>query len=359
MKSKRKMNIELLRILSMIMIVLHHYVAHGGLINIENININKFIGEFLYIGGKLGVVIFVLISGYFLENSKFKIKKLLKLFFEVLFYSIVIYSVLLLCNKVPFSIKTLIKAILPISYNQYWFITCYIGVYVFSPFINKLINNINQSQYKTLMVICLIFLVILPMLTPQGGGFYNEFSYFIFLYLIAGYQKKYGFKFINENKKCILWIVCMILVMMGVSVISTYMSKYVTIFEKGILYLDKSNSLPTLILALSIFGLFLKLDIKYNKIISIFGKTSFAVYLIHDNVNLRYSIWNEIFKTNEFVDKNIFILLLHIIGTVITIYVVASIIELIRMYFTEKIINKIKIQKIGNILNKIDSKMNV
>ena len=59
-----------------------------GLVNINSININRFVGQFLYIGGKLGVVIFVLISGYFLVDSKFKIKKLLKLFLEVLFYSV-------------------------------------------------------------------------------------------------------------------------------------------------------------------------------------------------------------------------------------------------------------------------------
>ena len=62
MKTERKMNIELLRIVSMLMILLHHYVAHGGLIDIKGITINRFIGEFFYIGGKLGVVIFVLIK---------------------------------------------------------------------------------------------------------------------------------------------------------------------------------------------------------------------------------------------------------------------------------------------------------
>lgn len=358
MKTERKMNIELLRILSMLMILLHHYVAHGGLIDIKGITINRFIGEFFYIGGKLGVVIFVLISGYFLIDSKFKIKKLLKLFFEVLFYSIIIYGILIISGNVEFSAEKFIKALLPISYNQYWFVTCYIGLYLFSPFINKLINNINKTQYKNLLVVCLISFVILPMLTPKGSGFYNEFSYFIFLYLISGYQKKYGFKFIDKKKKCVILMLSMTGLMLGVSVISTYMSQYISAFEKAILYLDRSNSFTILTLALSIFGIFLRLNINKNKIISQLAKCSFAVYLIHDNVNFKNIMWNNIFKTNHFIDKNPIILVIHIFTTAIAIYLFSTIIETIRVYLIEKPMGKIKIKKLENIFNRIDKKMN-
>ena len=84
----RQMNFELLRIISMIFILLHHYSLKGGLLSIENITTNKFIGEFIYIGGKVGVVIFILISGYFLIDKKYKFKNLFKVILEVFFYSI-------------------------------------------------------------------------------------------------------------------------------------------------------------------------------------------------------------------------------------------------------------------------------
>lgn len=48
----------------------------------------KYIGRICLIGGKLAVNLFVLISGYFLIESEFKFKKVLKLIIQVYCYSI-------------------------------------------------------------------------------------------------------------------------------------------------------------------------------------------------------------------------------------------------------------------------------
>lgn len=359
MNNKRKANIELLRIISMILIVLHHYVAHGGIVDIDIISGNKFIGEFLYIGGKLGVVIFILISGYFMVDSKFKIRKLIRIYLEVLFYSIAIYILLILSNKIEFSLTEFVKSMLPISYRQYWFITEYMGLYIFSPFINKLIKSMNKKQYITLIMVGTITLVIIPTLTPKGKGIYSDMLYFIYLYLLAGYLKKYEIKFINSKKKCILLIISMLIFIMIISTVSTFMAQYIKAFEKGIKYFDKSNSIPILILALSTFELFRTLEVKENKIIYTLARTSFAVYLIHDNANFKKILWNDIFKTSELFCASSVKLLIHIIVTIITIYLVCTVIEIIREKIFEKTIYNIKANKIEKILNKIDKKMNV
>lgn len=359
MIAKRKTNIELLRIFSMILIILHHYVAHGGLVDIDIISGNKFIGKFLYIGGKLGVVIFILIIGYFMVDSKFKIRKLIKIYLEVLFYSVGIYLILLFCNKIEFSLTKFIKSILPISYGQYWFVTGYIGLYIFSPFINKLIKNLDKSQYITLILIGTIVLVVIPTLTPKGKGIYSDILYFIYLYVLSGYLKKYKIKFIDSKKKCILLIITMLIFIMTVSIVSTFMAQYVKIFDKLIKYFDKSNSVPILILALSIFELFRTVEIRENKAIYMFARTSFAVYLIHDNVNFKKILWNDIFKTNEFFYANSVKLLIHIIVTLAVIYIGCTMIELIREKLFRRIIYNIKINKIETILDKIDERMNM
>lgn len=358
MSTKRKANIELLRIVSMILILLHHYVAHGGLVDIDLISQNKFIGEFLYIGGKLGVVIFVLITGYFMVNSRFRIRKLIKIYLEVLFYSFVIYIILLLSNKVEFSITNFVKSLLPISYSQYWFATCYIGLYIFSPFLNKLIKHLDKNQHNTLILVGTITLVIIPTFTPQGDSFYSEMLYFMYLYILAAYLKKYGINFINTKSRCILLIVSMLIVIMTVSVMSTFLAQYFSIFKKGIKYLHESNSIPILLLALSIFELFRKMDLKENKLIFTLAKTSFSVYLIHDNANFKKVLWHDLFKTNEYFYANIINLLIHIVSTVVIIYVLCTIIELIREKIFEGTIYKIKINKIEKMLNYIDKRMN-
>jgi|688.fasta_scaffold20147_5 peptidoglycan/LPS O-acetylase OafA/YrhL len=65
MMKKRNPSLELLRIVSMILIVAHHYVVHGGVYTSTNNLMNELIVQFLLYGGKLGVMIFIMITGYF------------------------------------------------------------------------------------------------------------------------------------------------------------------------------------------------------------------------------------------------------------------------------------------------------
>ena len=73
-KPARNAAFELLRIIAMLFIIAHHFYVHGGFSSISPTN--KALMTFFEFGGKFGVAIFVMISGYFLVNSKFKIKKL-------------------------------------------------------------------------------------------------------------------------------------------------------------------------------------------------------------------------------------------------------------------------------------------
>ena len=69
----RNTSIELLRIISMIMIMFHHFAYHGNFEwNFNEVTLPHLWYDFILMGGKVGVDIFVLISGYFLiENIRF------------------------------------------------------------------------------------------------------------------------------------------------------------------------------------------------------------------------------------------------------------------------------------------------
>lgn len=87
---ERNSSFELLRILSILFIILHHYSAHGvpGLTE-HALTTNKIIEQILSMGGNIGVNCFVLITGYFMTNGTLKYKKLLRLILEVFFYSVI------------------------------------------------------------------------------------------------------------------------------------------------------------------------------------------------------------------------------------------------------------------------------
>lgn len=97
MKNKnRNSNIELLRILCMIFIILHHSVVHSSFNEIDNLNFN-----ILYVLSTLGRVannIFIIITGYYMVNKQVKVKSIMKLVLETIFYSYVILLIYLIIS---------------------------------------------------------------------------------------------------------------------------------------------------------------------------------------------------------------------------------------------------------------------
>lgn len=116
----RDSSLELLRIISMVLIIMHHYALHGGFnLNVLPFGANKVFIEFLMVGGKLGVNCFIMITGYFMVNSKITIKKLINLICKVTIYSFVIQVVFIAFHLVPFSYSSLFEALFPILFGKY------------------------------------------------------------------------------------------------------------------------------------------------------------------------------------------------------------------------------------------------
>ena len=77
---KRLSNIELLRIVAMLMVILGHYYVHGGIPEEAGLGVTKTVFQFLGSGSKIAVNIFVIISGYFLVTQKFNWMKVIRFF---------------------------------------------------------------------------------------------------------------------------------------------------------------------------------------------------------------------------------------------------------------------------------------
>lgn len=77
------------------------------------------------------VIIFVLISGYF--GIKLRIKTLVSLTLQVVFYSLILTLLGVYVFKIGYTID-IIKSLLPLSGNFYWFMTVCIELFVLSPF---------------------------------------------------------------------------------------------------------------------------------------------------------------------------------------------------------------------------------
>ena len=102
-KKTRDSNIELLRIVAMMMIIMHHLVYHTGVYKI--IGEKHFITSIMLSGGKIAVVVYILIMGYYSKKSRFNIVRPINIIIKVIIYSIIFMCIFNFENIKNFSLK--------------------------------------------------------------------------------------------------------------------------------------------------------------------------------------------------------------------------------------------------------------
>lgn len=292
---KRNTSIEMLRIVSILLIVMSHYSVHSGIITSNlPLGINRFLLESISLGN-IGVIIFVLINGYFSIKKKqpFSLKKLLILYLQIWFYSFSIYIIFVIIGLQKFSIKSLIMSTLPITFKIYWFASVYIILYIFSPYINIYINSLSKKNHQYFLLLAFTIFSILKTLTFQDL-FCNELIQFILFYCTGSYIGKYEDK-IKISKKQITIILISALVLVFISIITLdVIGMYYKVFSEHSRYFLSRTSFFSIIIAVSVFFLFLKKNAFYNKYVNKISTCVFAVYLISDNKYIRDILWTDL-----------------------------------------------------------------
>ncbi len=336
--TKRDTNLEFLRIISMIMIVISHWNYHSGIDLIEiNNSFNKILLGNSWLGN-LGVIIFFMITGYFSCKSDkgINIKKIMKIILQVFTYSVGIYVFLLLIGKVNFSIKDCVKVLFPIASKKYWFVTVYIVLVLLIPFINILIKNITKKEFKKLMVVLTILFSIIPTFT--SCDFYgNELIQGIYFYLLGAYINVNNPDFINKNCKFIF--LASVILLIGSTICIDLLGNYISVFSTHIWHFYSRHSLLSISVCVSLFVIFRNLRLKENKFVNFVAAHTFAVYLISDNNYIRRILWHDIFRVSDYAESPF--LILNLVISVTLVFVVCISIELIRKKTIEKITDKL------------------
>lgn len=312
-KAVRQSNFELLRILCMLMIVGHHLAMHGRYPAEQTVSAGDYVVRFFSIGGKLGVNIFVLISGYFMINSQFRIKKLLRLFAQILFYAVLIPVVFLAWEKAEYSHGLLLYAIFPVSMNTWWFATTYVILYCLSPFLNILIKNCPQK----LLLFLIAFLAVLQCALQFAfrQSYISNVGWFVTLYLIAAYIRLYPHKLFDSNK-----------IALPVGIVSYVVIAVFYILWKINLW-DMTNII-CLVCSVAIFCSFKNFRVPNNKLINAVAKTTFGIYLIHDHGLIRNALWSGWLQCPMHYQLNTFVCFAAV--AVLAVFTACMIIDLMR-----------------------------
>lgn len=326
-KSQRNSAIELLRILAMLTIIYSHICYHSGFDRIYSmLSVNRLFVQFGLIG-HTGVVLYMLISGYFQCESTFRTSSLSRQLAQVWFYSIALFLVCRFGFGCQYTPRMLLEVFLPTLYNEYWFFTVYIVVFLMSPFINVMIQGLSRRQLGTMIVMMAAFWFLLPTLTEQMM-YGTELPQFLLFYLIGAYFRKYPDN--PFRKKAVRWAAVLVPVVLWVvlSVGFGYMERYTPeAFGASHRYFER-NSLLTLSAAVGLFALAIYGKPFSSPFVNTLAGCTFGVYLIHDNPAVRVLLWKNWLHWGEYFTSGSFIPRLVI--SILLVYAVCTAIEWLR-----------------------------
>jgi len=343
MKKARQGNLELLRLLSMLMVVTVHLCNHGGLVgNVQKGTAAYYIVWTLFGVSMVCINIYVLISGYFLSESSFASWRLVKMELQILFYSMGILALFWIFGSVEHDVKYLVYCATPIISDFYWFVTMYVGMYLLSPILNKFAKSITKRQFQCMLILLFCLLSVWTNVFYYTSGLNiaegASIAWFVAIYLLGAYIRLH---YVPDGKLSKWFLIGGGLVLM-IPISRYIIEALVSIPWPGARLLEDLlwgysisyhyNSMLATIGAAAVFVAFLNVKLRDGfgtGFINVAASVSFAVYLIHDHYYIRGTLWNFI-NPWEWLDD--WYLLPGIILTVICIYGSCMVIELIRQW---------------------------
>jgi len=356
----RQSNMELLRIVAMLMIITLHYLDKGdALPKFEEMStVNHYITWIVEAFCYVSVNIYVLISGYFLSCSRFTVKKLLLLWGQIVFYSWVIGGIFLLTGMVgegATGLYELIFIALPVTAGHYWFATVYVLLFAVSPFLNAAVAKMSREQHRACIVVLLIVFSVwntfLPMTVPMTDREGMDIAWFICVYMIAAYLRKYPEVLKAKKPVMVLGYVVSSIVIFLAGILLLWVDEVFGKLGGYAINWYAYNSLPVLIGSVCLFVVFLKTEIKsipFGRIINTLAGTTFGIYLIHEHRYLRY-LWPQWLHTTENASQPWMIL--HLIGSVLLVFAACACIELLRKWLFGLVTER---KWFGNLMGRFD-----
>lgn len=272
----RDSQFELLRIVAMFFVVLHHLVIKGvdsvGYQNIYNYYNDGIIGVIinsLVIGG---VNLFVLISGWY--GIRHIGKGFIRLIIDCLVFGIISYIFLWLVPGRPFNIQELFHSS-AFVYN--WFVVAYMMLLLVSPIIEQSLQHIDDKTFLYWILLLTVFNILFGYCLKQVNSNGYNVVQFIYLYYIARYlkvtkdKKYYG----TVKRYSLLLYILLSLLLAGCFIIAGITEHPMSSFR----WFAYNNPL-VLLSSICLFIWFAELNIK-NMIINTAASCVFGIYLLH------------------------------------------------------------------------------
>lgn len=296
---RRNSSVELLRIMAMFLITAHHYLSYSNAnVLSESFGLNKVLSEtFLWSGGKIGVVLFFMISAWYLPadgSLRASFRRVWILEREVLFWSVILLICSTLLKPEHVSGSLILQSILPASTNLWWYVTAYAVFLLIFPFLAKGLKALGRKYHLALCCVCFIlwslaegFLPFMSLGMP-GGSFLS----FVYLYTLVSFYRWY--MPLMKSRTARIMITCGYGLLMLVAVIGGIVGTSTSGLNRIQVYLSSAEfKFCPIIIGFGVFSLFISQEF-YNKIINRVATSMLAVYLITEYPVVREVLWHTV-----------------------------------------------------------------
>lgn len=303
-RKPRMANLELLRCIAMMMVVALHYLGKGKLLgdvaqdSMSAAGVTAWVVEALCI---VAVNVYMLISGYFLSMSSFKLSRLLKLWFQVWIYSVGIGLLSVFTGILPAAeadTHYFLELLFPISMGHYWFLTAYIFLYLMLPFLGRGLRKMTKGQMQLalgmlLFTFCLLKTVLPFRLEMDGQGY--DCIWYLCVFVTAAYIRRFGMPFLEKwgRSLCLYLGGCLALL----AELFLLRQIYLRTGSLGLILKISTeyNHLFPFLASVGLFGLFLHVRLrgKAAAVVTKIAPYTLGVYLLHENKGVRdvWQIW--------------------------------------------------------------------
>lgn len=329
-KSCRNSNIEILRLLLMVAIMGWHVMLHGmGFSSIDEgsnqMNIKESLEIILTALFAPATYCFMFISGYY--GLKFTLNKLISL--EVCLILCSLFTLILSYYLFDiFSIRNLFYSLIPVSTMKWWFMTCYMLLFLLTPIFNSGIEAINKKSFSFILLSLIIYHILSFLLFKENSG--SNFLGLLTIFLIGRYCNIYKIN-VKRNNAMLIFLSCWLLLVFLL---------FLCFFYCKMLVLKLLNYNTPLIMIMSVMAFYFVKNLKpiYSCRINEVLKSTLFIYLISEGLGMHFYIWLASF----FIDNNICVGILAVLGFIIMSLMLGQVL----LFFTSWLLKILKLYRL-------------
>lgn len=290
--SNRNYGLDLLKIVSCFLIVISHVsemIGYNTISLLDTIhptkNISTIILCFFRYFGSIGNALFLVCSiWFFIEDNKTSINKVFNIIIDMWFISFLLLIIRFL-NGYHYNLIEIITNLMPFYFEKWWYVSCYILLYLIHPYINTLIKEISRKEHKVICLVLIFYYFIMNMFSVRLYGSY--LVYFISYYFILFYIKKYMINECENIKLNIILFITSFFALFIVILITNFIGNNFNI----IIELEKWNCINNILifmLGLSLLNIFRNIKIKNATVLTKISSLSLYIYIMHCNELVEY-----------------------------------------------------------------------